>query len=78
MDVSLSYSVAFEMFILMLCSMESKSNPLQVKEAPYPSASGNEVVIQNKAVSVNPVDWKIQDSGYFVENVSESDGIHYA
>jgi len=50
--------------------MESKSKPLQVKEAPYPSAGDDEVVIQNKAVSVNPVDWKIQDSGYFVENVS--------
>jgi len=78
MDVSTAYAVAFEIFILTLCSMESKSNPLQVKEARYPSASGNEVVIENKAVSVNPVDWKIQDSGYFVENVSESNGIHYA
>lgn len=55
--------------------MEKQGNPLQVKEAPYPSASGNEVVIQNKAVSVNPVDWKIQESGYFVDDVSQSDGI---
>lgn len=39
--------------------MESKSKPLQVKEAPYPTPGANDVVIENKAVSVNPVDWYI-------------------
>ena len=53
--------------------MESKGKPLQVKEAPYPSAGEDEVIIRNRAVSVNPVDWKIQDIGFFVENVSSSD-----
>ena len=37
---------------------EAKAKPLQVKEAPLPKASPNEVVIKNHAVAVNPVDCK--------------------
>ena len=44
----------------------AKANPLVVESAPYPTASPGEVVVKNGAVAVNPVDWKIQDSGYFV------------
>lgn len=45
----------------------SKAKPLAVDSAPYPTAGPGEVVIRNAAVSVNPVDWKIQDTGYFVK-----------
>ncbi|KAF2126221.1 GroES-like protein [Dothidotthia symphoricarpi CBS 119687] len=46
---------------------EAKSNPLQVKEAAMPTAGKGEVVVKNHAVAVNPVDWKIQDSGMFLQ-----------
>ncbi|KAK6008476.1 hypothetical protein QM012_000379 [Aureobasidium pullulans] len=47
---------------------EAKQNPLKVDHAPMPSPGPDEVVIKNKAVAVNPVDWKIQDSGLFIKD----------
>ncbi|KAK5446485.1 hypothetical protein LTS15_009824 [Exophiala xenobiotica] len=39
---------------------------LEVATAPFPSHCGaDEVIIKNRAVAVNPVDWKIQTSGGF-------------
>ncbi|EHK22920.1 uncharacterized protein TRIVIDRAFT_28956 [Trichoderma virens Gv29-8] len=40
--------------------------PLAVKEAPKPSAKPGEIVIKNVAVSINPVDWKIQSHGRYL------------
>ncbi|KAH6867860.1 chaperonin 10-like protein [Thelonectria olida] len=40
--------------------------PLTIKEAPTPSAGPGEVVIKNKAVAINPVDWKIQTHGKYL------------
>jgi len=36
-------------------------SPLVVKDAPYPSPGPKELVIQTKAVAINPLDFKIQD-----------------
>ncbi|OAK97050.1 GroES-like protein [Phaeosphaeriaceae sp. SRC1lsM3a] len=47
--------------------LEPKGNPLVVKEAPMPKAGKGEIVIKNHAVAVNPVDWKIQDYGIFLQ-----------
>jgi len=47
--------------------MEKHGKPLKVDEAPMPSPEAHEVVIKNSAVAINPVDWKIQDYGLFVE-----------
>ncbi|KIW30908.1 uncharacterized protein PV07_02600 [Cladophialophora immunda] len=38
---------------------------LVVATAPFPELSPDELVITNRAVAVNPVDWKIQASGGF-------------
>ncbi|KAL6245834.1 hypothetical protein RBB50_006987 [Rhinocladiella similis] len=38
---------------------------LEVATAPFPDISAEEVIIKNRAVAVNPVDWKIQISGGF-------------
>ena len=46
---------------------EKKGKPLVVDEAPYTSPGADEVTIKNGAVSINPVDWKIQDVGFFIE-----------
>jgi NADPH:quinone reductase-like Zn-dependent oxidoreductase len=40
-----------------------KATPLEVKEAPYTSPGENEIVIKNRAVAINPVDWAIQARG---------------
>ncbi|OCL13223.1 GroES-like protein [Glonium stellatum] len=37
--------------------------PLDIAPAPYPSPSGNEIVIQTAAIAINPVDWAIQARG---------------
>ncbi|KAH8690182.1 chaperonin 10-like protein [Talaromyces proteolyticus] len=41
-------------------------HPFRVQDAPYPTAGPGEVVIQNAAVAINPVDWKIQSYGIFI------------
>jgi NADPH:quinone reductase-like Zn-dependent oxidoreductase len=41
---------------------------LSVRDAPMPTAAAGRVVIKNKAVAVNPVDWKVQDYGAFVKS----------
>ncbi|KIW11320.1 hypothetical protein PV08_10620 [Exophiala spinifera] len=38
---------------------------LEVATAPFPDIGAGEVIIRNRAVAVNPVDWKIQTSGGF-------------
>jgi NADPH:quinone reductase-like Zn-dependent oxidoreductase len=48
--------------------LEAKATPLKVDQAPMPTPDADQIVIKNKAVAVNPVDWKIQDSGYFIKN----------
>ncbi|KAI4171574.1 MAG: hypothetical protein LQ343_004166 [Gyalolechia ehrenbergii] len=39
---------------------------LAVQERPIPSPQGSELLIKNRALATNPVDWKIQDYGLFV------------
>ncbi|KAI9712039.1 MAG: hypothetical protein M1820_001748 [Bogoriella megaspora] len=43
-----------------------KEKPLKVDSAPDAKPGPGEVVIQNAAVAINPVDWKIQDLGLFL------------
>ncbi|KAF2714687.1 GroES-like protein [Pleomassaria siparia CBS 279.74] len=46
---------------------EAKANPLSVREAELPTAGPNQVVVKNHAIAINPVDWKIQDFGIFLQ-----------
>jgi len=46
---------------------EKQGKPLKVQEAQIPKPGPEEVVIKNHAIAINPVDWKVQDAGYFVE-----------
>ena len=43
--------------------LRAKAAPLEVAPAPYPSPEDNEIIIQNAAVAINPVDWAIQAMG---------------
>ncbi|KAL7751438.1 hypothetical protein RI367_003298 [Sorochytrium milnesiophthora] len=40
--------------------------PLEVAAAPMPTAGPNEIVVKNAAIALNPVDFKVQDSGFSV------------
>lgn len=42
------------------------TNPLEVKEAPYTSPRSGEIVIRNRAVAINPVDWGKQLVGNLI------------
>lgn len=41
--------------------------PLEVAEAPLPTAGPGEIVVKNAAVAINPLDWHMQDAGVFVQ-----------
>lgn len=40
---------------------------MSIRDSPMPQADANGIVIKNKALAINPVDWKIQDHGIFVK-----------
>jgi NADPH:quinone reductase-like Zn-dependent oxidoreductase len=41
--------------------------PLEVGEAPMPTAGPNELVIRNAAVAINPLDCHMQSAGVFIK-----------
>jgi D-arabinose 1-dehydrogenase-like Zn-dependent alcohol dehydrogenase len=41
--------------------------PLQVGDAPLPTAGPGELVVKNAAIAINPLDCHMQDSGVFVQ-----------
>jgi NADPH:quinone reductase-like Zn-dependent oxidoreductase len=43
--------------------MADKATPLEVKSAPYQSPGEHQIVIKNRAIAINPVDWAIQARG---------------
>lgn len=46
--------------------LPAKGARFQIASAPYPSPRENEIVVRNRAVAVNPIDWVIQIAGDFV------------
>lgn len=45
--------------------LKEEKAQLKVEAAPFPEAGDDELVIENKAVAINPVDWKIQSNASF-------------
>lgn len=43
-----------------------QGKPLKVEAAEEPKADGNEVIIKNHAIAINPLDWKQQDYGFMI------------
>ncbi|KAK3702281.1 hypothetical protein LTR37_014992 [Vermiconidia calcicola] len=48
--------------------LDGAGKEVRLADAPMPKAKSGFVVIRNKAIAINPVDWKIQDSGYFIKS----------
>ena len=48
--------------------LSTKQSPLQVGPAPYTSPKADEIVIENHAVAINPIDWIKQVAGDFLFN----------
>lgn len=46
----------------------AKASPLEIKSAPVPTPDDNDVVIQARAVAINPVDGKLQQHAMFPLN----------
>lgn len=44
-----------------------KAHPLVIKDVDIPQPGNNEVIVEVRAIGINPVDWKIQRGGYFVD-----------
>ena len=47
--------------------LHKANTPLEVGEAPMPTAGLNELVVRNAAVAINPLDTHMQSSGVFVQ-----------
>lgn len=47
--------------------LDGKGKTLRVADADLPKPTADEVVIKNHAIAINPVDWKIQDTGMFIQ-----------
>jgi NADPH:quinone reductase-like Zn-dependent oxidoreductase len=41
--------------------------PLEVKSSDVAKPGPGEVLVQNHAIALNPVDWKMQATGFFVQ-----------
>lgn len=40
--------------------------PLSIEERPIPKPGADEILVRNAAVATNPIDWKMQSTGYLV------------
>ncbi|GAM39132.1 hypothetical protein TCE0_034r10429 [Talaromyces pinophilus] len=47
--------------------LHKAGTPLEVGDAPMPIPGPNEIVIQNAAIAINPLDTHMQDAGVFVQ-----------
>ncbi|KAL9044622.1 MAG: hypothetical protein Q9214_002253 [Letrouitia sp. 1 TL-2023] len=48
--------------------LQKVNTPLEVGDAPLPTAGAREIVVKNAAVAINPLDCHMQDTGVFVQH----------
>ena len=48
--------------------LDGTNKPFRVDSTTTKAPTADQVLIRNKAIAINPVDWKIQDSGYFIQS----------
>jgi len=56
----------------------TQSGRLQVSEAPYPKLGSSDIIIKTHFVAINPVDWKQQDHGIFIQSYPSIFGVDVA
>lgn len=47
--------------------LDGAGQAFTVREAPMPTPQGDEIIVQNHAIAINPIDWKIRDYGLFMK-----------
>ena len=47
--------------------LDAKDTKLRIGDAPVPQPGPDEIIIKNRAIAVNTVDWHMQDIGIFVQ-----------
>lgn len=47
--------------------LDGKDKKLRVADSEYPRPGADDIVVRVHATAVNPIDWKIQDSGRFIK-----------
>ena len=47
--------------------LHEKGTALNVGDAPMPTPGSNEMIVENRAIAINPLDWHMQDHGIFVQ-----------
>lgn len=57
---------------------EARSSPVRVNNASYHPPGPGEIVIETHSVAINPVDWKMQETGMFVESYPSTFGCDVA
>lgn len=47
--------------------LQKADTPLEVSDAPLPTAGAGEIIVKNAAIAINPLDCHMQDTGVFVQ-----------
>ncbi|KAK3704346.1 hypothetical protein LTR37_013899 [Vermiconidia calcicola] len=47
--------------------LQEKGTALKVGDAPMPTPGPDEMIVENRAIAINPLDWHMQDHGIFVK-----------
>ncbi|KAK7429828.1 hypothetical protein QQZ08_003673 [Neonectria magnoliae] len=53
--------------VLTLTKLSNQDTPLEVGEAPMPTAGPNKLVVRNAAIAINPLGCHMQKSGVFIQ-----------